>query len=397
MLLIAAAAAGQETIAVSGRVVDRQSLEPVRDVVVRIRGTTLSALTQQDGAFRIAGVLAGEHVIVFTHLTYGEHAESVVVANEALQVDVRISQQVIELTPVRVEALTELERRRVSSGNRMNEILRPEIDDASRRGLILPELLRQGMSGIRVWGGDRGVWCVEYRSATYTSPAESRARAARGCREVGVYMDGVKVSSPSLLFSTMPLRDVERLEVLSPAEAGARYGMDAGRGVLLIETRTGVRPDRVVEARRPTNFDWSLEQKPYPWARVLGSSLLGNAIGLGIGMVMAQQCLEVDGGFDGLRTSCAGATTVLAGFASIALPSAAGSMAARWAGSTDRSRGRVMPSSMLAATSVALGYMLLVRGDSEGSGTATTFGSAVLVLGTPVIVTLADRAMRAMR
>jgi hypothetical protein len=244
------------------------------------------------------------------------------------------------------------------------------------------------MPGIRIRGGDRG-YCVEYRGAGGFQP---------GCRQVAVYLDGVRVSSPALLLPTMPLRDIERLELLSPGEAGARYGNDAALGVLLIDSRTGVRPVQEVVARPPMpGFDWSLEPRPYAWARVLGSAALANVVGLGLGLAMADWCLRVDGGFQGLRTDCGAITTVAAGVASILVPSAVGSIAARWGGSTDRSRGRILPTTMLAATTTAIGYMLVVRGRTEDSGAARTTGFTVLALGTPLVLTLADRAFRALR
>jgi len=391
LLAIAGAGASQQTGTVSGRVIDRQSLEPVREVLIAVRGTTLTVITSTDGTFRMSGVPSGAQVLVFTHIAWGEQTQPVqVVAGEDTRIEVRISRQAIEISPLRVEAVSELEGRRESAGHRMNEIRREEIDEAARRGVNLPELLRQGMSGIRVWGGARGVFCVEYRGT---------ATARVPCREVMVVLDGVRVSAPGTLFATMPLMDIERLELLSPGEAGARYGSDAGWGVLLIETRTGVRRAQPREVERlPVGFDAALEQRPYPWARVLGSSILANAIGVGLGLVLADQCLRIsDTGFEGLRIRCPAGTAVAAGFGSLAVPAIAGSFAAQWAGSTDRSRGRVLPSAALAATTVTLGYLLVVQGHGGRSDVARTAGRIVLVLGAPVIVTLADRGLRALR
>ena len=392
-LLFAVAGPGlaQQTGAVSGRVIDRQSLEPVPEVQIAVRGTPLSAITNPDGEFRIGAVPSGAQVLAFSHIAWGEQTQVVQVSpDEETRIEVRISRQAIEISPLRVEAVSELERRRESAGHRMNEIRREEIDDAARRGLNLPELLRQGMSGIRVWGGARGVFCVEYRGT---------ATARVPCREVMVMLDGVGVSEPGTLFASMPLMDIERLELLSPGEAGARYGSDAGWGVLLIETRSGVRREAPRRVERPlVGFDPVLEQRSYPWARVFGSSLLANAIGVGMGLLLADQCLVVsDTGFEGLRTRCPAVSAVAAGFGSLAVPAVAGSFAARWAGSTDRSQGRILPTTALAATSVTLGYLLVVHGHGGRSAGAQTGGAIVLVVATPMIVTLADRAFRALR
>jgi hypothetical protein len=167
--------------------------------------------------------------------------------------------------------------------------------------------------------------------------------------------------------------------------------------VLLIQTRQGPRSDRGQNVERALDFDWSLEANPYPWMRVLGTTVLGNAVGVGLGMLLAGQCLQVDAGFNGLRASCVAPLTVVTTFGSLVLPSAAGSIAARWAGSTNRSQGRIFPSAVLGATSVAFGYLLVVRGETHGSGGARAAGGAILAIGTPLIMTLADRAFRAAR
>ena len=52
------------------------------------------------------------------------------------------------------------------------------------------------------------------------------------------------------------------------------------------------RPDQRLEA--PVGFDWSLEQEPYPWARVLGSSFLGNAVSVGLGYLMINRCMHIE-------------------------------------------------------------------------------------------------------
>src|SRR5687767_13917589 len=99
-------------------------------------------------------------------------------------------------------------------------------------------------------------------------------------------MDGVPVSSASMLVATMPLQDIERMEMLSSAEAGALYGMFSGFGVLLIETRRGPTRERLREQGTKvfSGLDWSLEPQPYDWSRVVLSSFAGSALGVAAGM-----------------------------------------------------------------------------------------------------------------
>ena len=385
-LLAPSLLAGQQSPAsLSGTVVDGATLEPVSDVIVRIEGMRVAATTGLDGRFRI-DVAPGNHRLLVEHLAYGEHSESVEVKPGARsQVEIRISERAIELEPIVVETMTELDRRRLTSGTRMKEILRQEIDNAARRGLSMAELLRQGMPNLSVRGN-----CVEYRGAR---------RGGRQCREVHAIMDGVPVSSPSMLVATMPLQDIERLEVLSPAEAGARYGTLSGYGVLLIETRRGPERERTPrEQAEMAALDWSLEAKPYNWKRVMASSFAGNAIGLAVGMALGDLCLRVsDTGFAGVRTKCDPLMTMGASFMIMGLPGLAGGTAARWAGATERSQGRLVPSAILSTVAVASGYLIWMQGTRVHSGATRAAGMVVLMIGTPVISAFSDRIFRSLR
>jgi hypothetical protein len=377
-----------------GRVLDEQTLQPIPDVSVRIRDSDLVGITGADGRFSITGIPAGPKVVVLMHLAYGEHVRAVVVSAEAeAQLPVRLAPRPVVLDSVVVEAPTELEQRRQSTGFAMNEIERPSIDRASQMGLNLGQLLGQEMPGVRVRGGAFGAnTCVEFRGSVNVDGT---------CREVSVFLDGVPVTVPGALYATMPIQEIERLEVLSPGQAGALYGSVGGWGVLLIETRRGVRPPDRARGERELlfGFDWSEEERGYPWFRVAGSSLLGNALGLGVAMLAADQCFEVRArGILSVQTSrCNAVTTMLAGFVSLALPAAAGSYAARWAGGTGRSRGRVLPGLIVGTISAAGGYLLLVRGQGSNSDTATNTGALILTVGTPVLLTISDRALRILR
>jgi hypothetical protein len=167
--------------------------------------------------------------------------------------------------------------------------------------------------------------------------------------------------------------------------------------VLLIESRQGPRATRSRSAERLVpGFDWSLEVQPYRWPRVLGASFVGNSVGLGVGLLLADQCLHIGAG-NLLRSRCGAVTTMGVGFATLVLPSLAGSVAARWAGSTDRSRGRIVPSALLGTLGVATGYLLLVHGEGADAAGSRMAGGIVLTVATPLILTVGDRAFRALR
>jgi hypothetical protein len=374
------------TGSVSGRVLDRNSERPISDVVVRIG--IAETLTDESGLFVLLEIPVGDQRIAFNHLSYGEHRRRVLVqSNEELMFDIRLSSQAIELAPLVVETLSDLDRRRLTSGHAMNEVVRPEIEAAARTGMNLAELLRQRLPSAYVQPGARGSSCVTLRGAISYSG---------GCGTPTVYLDGVQISDPGFLYTTMRLDDIYRLEFLSIGEAGARYGSAGRFGVLLVETRSGPRPNR---GRAPNEelvpvFDWSLEEGPYRKKRAFGSAFLGNALGVGIGLALSSQCLHVTkSGSLGLRTECNGVATMGVAFLALGLPTIGGSYATQWAGATERSQGRLTPPRIAGAITVASGYLLVIH----GAPASQVAGGVVLALGVPTIMTVSDRIFRSLR
>jgi hypothetical protein len=262
----------------------------------------------------------------FTHLGFGDHLEAVMLtAGQTLALDVRMSSEAIELAPLLVEGRSDLDERRRTSGHGINEVEEFEIDRAARSGLTLRELLQTTMPGTLASQGGLSGTCVQYRAI--------RSGGDTGCMEVTVILDGVQVANPGYIYETMPLNSISRLEMLSPGQAGVRYGTAAGQAVLLIETRRGPQMQRAIDARFVTGMAWN-EAAPYHWRAVVGST-----------------------------------------------------------GGTDVSRGRVGPSSFAGGVVLTGGYLLIIHG---GEGARAT-GFALLSVGVPVAIALADRVFRTIR
>lgn len=372
---------------VGGRVVDAQTSEPVEGVLVSIDESTVE-LTNARGVFVFSDVPAGPHSLTFEHIAYGQHTRSVSVeAGGEVAIQVRISAQAIELGPLVVETLSELEQRRLTSGHSINEIGEREIELADRSGMALSELLQTAMPGVLVRPGLGAAMCVQYRAI--------RTGNNRGdCDGVSVVLDGVPVADPSLIYASLPLRDIARLEMLSPGQAGVRYGMRSGQSVLLVETKRG-------EARRQsdlsmlvTGFDWSEEPQPYRWLNVFGGAFLANAAGVGLGLALADHCFWTpDTSSFALRTRCRGAATAGASLLSVVLPAVGGSIVARWGGQTSRSKGRVVPAMITSGMILTGGYLMLIGGE----GATRSAGIGVLAVGVPLTMTLSDRIFRILR
>lgn len=379
-------AAAQETGVVSGQVVDAESGRGVTGVLVVV-GDAPATITNQGGYFAVIDVPVGRQNVQLTHLGYGEHAQAVIVEPDVeLSLTIRLSVEAIELAPFVVETDSELEQRRRTSGHSMNEIHREEIEAAARAGLGLTELLQTSMPGTLANASGTARTCVMYRAI--------RGIGQRGCQEVSVFIDGVQIADPSYIYQTMPLQDIERMEMLSPGQAGLRYGTASGQAVLLIETRQGEASRRADASRFVTGFQWQGEEAPYDWAKVLASTVVVNAVAVASSLALAERCLwSPEIGSLGLRTRCNGFSTASIGLLSIAVPAVAGGMIAGWGGATDRTRGRLAPAALAGAMALTGGYLLVI----QGGDTATNVGYVVLGAGVPLTLALADRIFRVLR
>jgi hypothetical protein len=378
---------------VTGVVVDTESGAAVPDVLVTLPGTDVRGVTDSEGRFRVFGVPGGRVRLSVRHVAYGEH-DFVVEPSGTTDFRIRISTRAIELLPMVVEVGSRAELARRASGNSLNVIERPTIDAYSLRGETFANLMRE-VPGVRV---NRN--CIEYRLGSLTTGAAGppvtvdEPDVTAPCRAVTIYVDGMWMPTGGTeLLQTLALQEIERVEVLSPSEAGVRY-MDASRGVLVVETRRGRTPGQGPDAPEPevriTGFGWD-EPERYRWPRVLGVSALGTAATMALAHV-ALDCGE-DEAFLPEGPMCEFSGAVGAAI----LTGGLGSLITRWAGGTPYTRGRVLPSAVIATAAASIGYILWVEGAKRNSDGGRAIGQLVVAVGVPVSLTLSDRVFRVLR
>lgn len=390
---------GQVTAALSGRVTDASSGEAVSDATVVLEGTGLGTVSNDVGLFAFEGVPVGEVTVRVLHIAYGDFRQAVLLeAGTTLTLRVLLSPTAIAIEPVLVEARSRRTLEARARGTANNVVTRTEIEGALRTSENLARVLQKTVAGatIRAEQGRPGsMLCLEFRQPRSLSDPFS-------CKGPTVFLDGVRVSNPRPLWSTFPLEDIERLEVVPAVEAGARYGTDSNYGVVLIETRTG----RNVMGRESAEevvgaggaYDWTLESRPYPWTRVLGSSFVANALGFAAGAWVAGRCLNFDGLSNAVfNSSCGGAATAGSAAALYGLPLAVGTFATGWAGRTDLSAGKPLATAVGGALALIPGTLLVAAEGSEGFSGSEVIGWALIAVGTPVFSTLADRFFRSVR
>ena len=402
--------AAQVSDGITGRIVDRATGEPIPSARVdflQLDGSPigpggLQALTGPDGEFAFDGVTEGVYLVQVQHLAYGTHVHPLrLEGGGTAAVEIFISQAAIELPALLVVVDTDEVRGRAerASPSSRNILTREEIARAAVSGITLGDYLRRSVAGISVrtpGGGDVGAYlCVEFRGAR---------RGDGRCRPPEVRLDGIVVPDPLNFFGQLSLDGLERIQLIPPADAGGQFGANAGWGVILLETRRAglFTDDGIPVARRSAlsagagQFDWSLEAQPHPWAKVYGAAFLGNAVGLVTAGALLSQCMDLETRtfFRG-EDSCGGPPLLGASIIAAVLPPITASLAARWAGSTDRSTGRFRQSLLYSLPVFVPGFALASVGAGDSGLTGLEMvGLAVVVVGGPVLNTLADRIFR---
>jgi hypothetical protein len=394
-------AKGQEPVDVSGVVIDVATGEPIGDVVLRLLGSDVSAATDEEGRFVLRGVVPGRWTLQVTHLAYGSHEHVIAVeSGQRIELQVRLAAEAIELDPLVVEARSTREQAERAQGSSLHVVTRPEIERAIGTSKHLGDLIRQTVPGLKVRQGNNLAGtdvCLEFRAAATISLLETRP-----CNHPMVFLDGVPVSEPNYLYGSLPLQTIERIQVIPPGEAGARYGTGSLYGVLLIETRSP-RAARTGDDRAYAplhtgrrTFDWSTDPAGHNLTRTLTGAMIGNGVGLALGLALGRQCIQVDDKQQ-IATQCGLAGDGAAALAAMALPALGSALGARIGGRTDASVGRLAPTLVGAGMMIFPGYAFSMSSVGGGTKVANTLGHAFLLVGAPLFTTLADRLFRKLR
>lgn len=238
----AALAQGQPAAAITGRVTDAATGQPVAAAQVGLVGTTLGAQTNAEGQYTIRGAGAGPAVLRTLRVGYAEQRQPVTVAaGQATTVDFRLRAVAVSLNPVVTTATGQ--ERRVEVGNAIAQVDAAEIV-ATRPVANVSDLLTARAAGVQVLPGTQ-------------TGAGSRVRI-RGTSSLSLsnnpiyVIDGIRIesstgSSSTPTGGTLPSRvgdlnpeEIEAIEVVRGPSAATLYGTDAANGVIVIRTKRGV-------------------------------------------------------------------------------------------------------------------------------------------------------------
>lgn len=230
-----------QTGTITGQAMDEGTGQPLIGALVFVSGTTLNAVTNSEGRYRIPNVPPGTYSVVLSLIGYVQGGGTVnVAAEQTATLDFRLRVSAVALEGVVVSVLTGQMERKRSLGTNTASISSADLDRAP--------LTR--MSDVLV-GRAAGV-TLQAAAGTIGTSQRIRIRGANSIslsNEPLIFVDGILVSNNKGGFAVggqdysrlndINPEEIENIEILKGPAASAIYGTAAANGVVLITTRRG--------------------------------------------------------------------------------------------------------------------------------------------------------------
>ena len=265
---------------ISGRVTDAVTKAAVPGATVRVEGTSLGAVTGDDGKYRILSVPAGTQMLVARRLGYAPQRRAVTVAGEPeLTADFELVQSASTLSEVIVTGTPgEQERREI--GNSIGSVSAPDVLSKSQAP-DLGSLLNSRVPGVslvpstgRLGAGPniniRGIssLSLDNNPLIYIDGVRVSNRVGAGPTSFGNGGFGAQNAGVVGRLNDINPEEIESIQILKGPAAATIYGTEASNGVIQIITKKGAGTKPVVsaqlqhgwiyfrdpEGRIPTNF-----------------------------------------------------------------------------------------------------------------------------------------------
>ncbi len=228
--------------AVTGRVIDASTMQPVASAQVVVTGSNIGGVTNREGVYSLRGIAPGQVTLRVVSLGYAEVSQEVTVtAGQTATLDFQISPSAIVLSGVVVTATGE--QRRIEVGNAVALVEAAELVE-TRSISNMADLLTARAPGVLVVPGTQTGAGTRVRI---------RGNSSLSLTNNPIYViDGVKVegttgSSSLSVGGTTVTRiqdinpeEIESIEVVRGPSAATLYGTDAANGVIVIRTKRGV-------------------------------------------------------------------------------------------------------------------------------------------------------------
>jgi TonB-linked SusC/RagA family outer membrane protein len=263
-LALAPAAAFAQAGTIRGRVIEQGSNQPLQGVQVSVVGTNQTVVTNQQGAYALSNVAAGQRTVRAVRIGFSAQSRTVTVGAQPAEANFTLAPDVLGLDEVVVIGYGQVERRRAGGGAISS--IRPSDVTESAPTPTVENVLQGRVAGVQ----------VVQNSGVPGSAISVRVRGASSItagNEPLYVIDGVPLLQGNLstiqgsigqtqgidALSDLNPNEIESIEVLKDASAAAIYGSRASNGVVLITTkrgRAGDRPDIRLQTYVGTQEAW---------------------------------------------------------------------------------------------------------------------------------------------
>ena len=249
---------------IRGRVIDRETNQPVAAAQVSIVGTTLGSLADNNGVFTIRGVPAGTVTVRVSRIGYRFSTQSVTVVDggEAV-VDFSVDRAVVQLDQVVTTATGDQSRRELG-----HVVATVNADSILKTAPItnVTEVLQARTAGVQIIEGQGvigGSPNIRIRGTSSLSLSNEPlivvdgirfSNEAEGAGGSNANISGVKINR----FGSLDPEEIESVDIIKGPSAAALYGTAAANGVIIVKTKRG----RSGAARWNTFIEGGMAQEP---------------------------------------------------------------------------------------------------------------------------------------
>lgn len=247
-VLFTAPSASAQVRRITGHVVSTTG-EPINVAHIQVQGTTYTALTGDDGSFSTL-VPEGSQVLQVRRIGY-KHTDFILTST-AMDVKIEMAKDVLDLeqmvitgTTTSISSVNAANAVTTVSGAEVNEVPAPTIENALQ-GKI-PGAVITTNSGAPGGGAQiqlRGVTSINGSSSplyVVDGVLVSNASVETGLNSITNAGGGIATSQDQMAnrIADIAPENIESIEVLKGASAGAIYGSKASNGVIIITTKRG--------------------------------------------------------------------------------------------------------------------------------------------------------------
>jgi TonB-linked SusC/RagA family outer membrane protein len=231
------------TGSIRGRVVDAAVQQPLAGVSVRVMGTTLGALTGNDGSYQIRGITPGAVQVRAQRIGYAPGTQpATVTAGAATTVDFTLAAAAVKLEEVVTTATGTQARKELG-----NAITTVNVTDRAAQAPVtdMASLLAAQAPGVQVLPGNttgtgaqiriRGVNSLTLNNDPIYIIDGVRMTSGNGSQSSSIFTGGAIQSRAQ----DIDYADIASIEVVKGPSAATLYGTDAANGVVVITTKRG--------------------------------------------------------------------------------------------------------------------------------------------------------------